>query len=106
MNYIKSITTKQLWVFIAGALLFKIVLLYLLEDVVTDVFIALFKVLPSFAQDILFSATLGDLQLTETERSVLFGVGTFENLIVLIEILYILAFLWIIAKGIRKIFAK
>ncbi|OGL75744.1 hypothetical protein A3E96_00320 [Candidatus Uhrbacteria bacterium RIFCSPHIGHO2_12_FULL_46_13] len=108
MDFLKKITTKQIWIYIAGAFVFVQILQHLLYDPLVDVLQALYLSLPAALQKLIYpiSSTLAQLEPTAKELSVLFAIGAVEKLGLLIELSMIGALLWLVYRGVSKKWRK
>lgn len=107
-NYLKKVTAKHLWIYIGVAWVSDLILAHALSGPLMKVFQAFYLALPTALQNFLHpvSASLAELKPTATELSILFAANAVENLGMLIEYSIIGAVLWLIYKGVSKIWKR
>lgn len=102
--FLQNIRTKHIIILIIGALVLSKIFIYVLEDLIINIFQAIYTFSPSFIQTFLYPASnsFSNLQPTEQELSILFAINSSEFIPFFLEAAAIGAIFWLVFEKINN----
>jgi hypothetical protein len=103
-HFLENIRAKHIIIFIIGALVLSKIFVYVLEDLIVNIFQAIYTFSPGFIQVFLYpvSNSLSNLQPTKQELSILFAINVSEFIPFFIQAMAIGAIFWLIFEKINN----